>query len=71
MAETEPLVPAGTRVKYWGNAVGNKYYGTEMTVLWANECGCAHQTYALQTHGGAQLSKVLRASFSIVGEEQG
>lgn len=44
----EPLYAAGTRVKYWGQAGGGKYYGKEMTVLWPNVCGCKHQTYAVQ-----------------------
>lgn len=69
MTTPEALVPPGTRVVYWGTAASGKYYGQEMTVLWANECGCKHQTYALQADNGGQLSQAMRESFKIAGEE--
>lgn len=63
----EPIVPAGTLVTYWGNAANNKYYGKTMLVMWANECGCKHQTYALQCiETGGQLSQAMRESFRVM-----
>lgn len=65
MSEPEPLVPPGTPVVYWGHAAENRYYGHTMTVLWANQCNCAHQTYCLETTDDPprRLEKVLRSSF--------
>lgn len=60
------LIPAGTRVKYWGQAVGGKYYGTEFTVQWANECGCKHQTYSIINDEGKQLSQALGEFLRVV-----
>lgn len=57
---------AGQRVKYWGNAVGGKYYGTEFTVQWANECGCKHQTYSIINAIGKQLSQALEDSLTAI-----
>lgn len=59
-------MPDGTPVKYWGHASQNKHYGKEFTVLYANKCSCAHQTYALALEGKEILGKVLRSSFTIV-----
>jgi len=60
------LLPAGTRVKYWGNAAGGKYYGTEFTVEYANVCGCRHQTYSIINDEGKQLSQALGDSLTVV-----
>lgn len=51
---------------YWGNAANNKYYGTEFTVEWANECGCKHQTYAIINADGKQLSQALGDSLRVI-----
>lgn len=63
------LVAPGTRVQYWGRAANNAYYGQEFVVLWANQCSCAHQTYAIRNEDGKELSKVLRDSFTLITEE--
>lgn len=62
----EELIPPGTRVTYWGNAANNKYYGTEFTVDWANECGCKHQTYSITNDTGNNLSQALGTSLRVV-----
>jgi hypothetical protein len=67
---SEPLIEPGTRVMYWGIAANAKYYGTPATVLWANDCSCAHQTYCLETIAGTQLSKVQRESFVVIDDEE-
>ncbi len=51
--------PPGQRVTYWGQVAGGKYYGTEFTIQWANECGCKHQTYSIINDEGNVLSKAL------------
>lgn len=63
------LVPAGTRVHYWGHVKNNQYYGQEFTVMWANKCNCRHQTYTLKHEDGFELSKALRDSFTLITEE--
>jgi hypothetical protein len=62
----EELIQPGTRVIYWGNAAGGKYYGTEFTVDWANECGCKHQTYSITNSEGKNLSQALATSIRVV-----
>lgn len=62
MTKYEP----GTVVKYWGNAANGKYYGTEFTVQWANECGCKHQTYSIINSNGNQLSQAMHESLTVV-----
>lgn len=57
---------AGQRVKYWGQAGGGKYYGTEFIIQWVNVCGCAHQTYAIANTDGYQLSQALEAGLTLV-----
>lgn len=64
------LVPPNTQVVYWGQARLGALYGREMIVLWANQCGCKHQTYALEyidESGQAKLlEQVLETSFRVV-----
>lgn len=60
------LIPAGTRVIYWGTAANGKYYGTEFEVQWANQCGCKHQTYSIINSDGKVLGKALAESLRIV-----
>ncbi len=51
----------GDAVKYWGNL--SKYYGEQAVVLWVNECGCKHQTYAIELEpDNKRLEKVLEES---------
>lgn len=56
---SDSVIPAGTLVKYWGQAAGGKYYGTLFTVQWANVCGCKHQTYSIINADGNVLSQAL------------
>lgn len=62
----DPVIPAGTRVLYWGQAAGGKYYGTEFVVQWANECGCKHQTYSIVNAEGKVLSQALGDSLRVI-----
>lgn len=62
------VLPAGTRVKYWGNASQGAYYGTEFVVQWANECGCKHQTYSIINSEGKEFSQALGDNLTVVEE---
>lgn len=64
----EGVLTPGTKVKYWGNAAGGKYYGTVFTVDWANDCGCKHQTYSITNAEGKNFSQALGDNLTVVDE---
>lgn len=67
MSSQTELFPPGTLVTYWGNAANGKYYGQQFTIMWANECGCRHQTYSIrQVEGESVLSQALADSLRVV-----
>ena len=51
---------AGQSVIYWGKLM--KYNGKPATVVWVNQCGCTHQTYAVDFEDGKRLERVLEES---------
>jgi len=42
-----PRYSAGEQVRYWGYARSGKLYGASVSIVYANVCGCKHQTYAV------------------------
>lgn len=62
----ERVYKANTPVKYWGKAKRGAYYGLQGVILWVNQCGCAHQTYAVQFPDGTKLEQVLHTSLTVV-----